>query len=253
MAREVNRGLAYALHAFLGILAAAVPLLGLLQDAGLVTHDFAQGWGMIIVLGIGLPAMVLVPAALIFSVLPRPWDPALLLLSGLLLLMDVAMFFEFRDSAIEIFVGTYALGSVGLGLRWLVGHWKLRKTETDPSARALRRKAWLDRAYALHVFVAVMLLLGGQRVSDWLARWHVPRSFWGGVLQYIFVPAAVVLPLAAGFRHWPPLALSLLLVLGYHLRFFYPNPVSYYVLLLYFAAALFFGWRWFAISRKSSS
>lgn len=252
MAREVNRGLAYALHAFLGILAAAVPLLGLLQEAGLVTHDFAQGWGMIIVLGIGLPALVLVPVALIFSVLPRPWDPALLLLSALLLLMGVAMFLEFPDSAIAIFVGAYALGSLGLGLRWLVGHGKLRKTETDPSARALRRKAWLDRAYALHVFVAVMLLLGGQGVSEWLARWHVARNLWGSV-HYIFVPAAVVLPLTAGFRHWPPLALSLLLVLGYHLRFFYPNPVSYYVLWLYFAAALFFGWRWFAISRKSSS
>jgi hypothetical protein len=128
MARETIRGPAYALHAFLAIVAAAVPLLGFLQDARIVPHGFAEGSGMMIVLWLGLPALVLVPVALTLSILTRPWDPALLLLSGVLLLVIAAACMDFRDLAFGIIMGAYVLGSMGLGLRWLVSHWKHRQT-----------------------------------------------------------------------------------------------------------------------------
>ncbi len=84
---------------------------------------------MVVVLFFGLPAFVLSPVALTLSVLPRPWDPALLVLNGLLLLVVAAMFFDFRDVATGvILLSAYLLGSLALGLRCLVSKWELRRT-----------------------------------------------------------------------------------------------------------------------------
>ena len=68
------------------------------------------------------------PVALTLSILTRPWDPALLLLSCVLLLVIAAACLDFGDSAFGIIMGAYVLGSLGLGFRWLVSGRKLRQT-----------------------------------------------------------------------------------------------------------------------------
>ena len=84
---------------------------------------------MMLILGFWLRALILALVALVFSFLPRPLDPPLLLLDGLLLSICAAVFFGFGERELDFIVGLYVLAPLAFGIRWLV------KRRTSPAAR----------------------------------------------------------------------------------------------------------------------
>ena len=123
------RGTAYVLHFLVALVAGALPFLGWLQNAELMHHSSVQALMMMLILGFWLPALILALVALVFSFLPRPLDPPLLLLDGLLLSICSAVFFGFGEREIDFIVGLYVLAPLAFGIRWLV------KRRTSRAAR----------------------------------------------------------------------------------------------------------------------
>src|SRR5438132_1135261 len=84
MASNWIRNTAYVLHILSALAWASLPFLDLLQDTGLVAHASVQYWAMFLVLGLGLPALIVMLLAVMLSFLVRPPDLALWLVAILL-------------------------------------------------------------------------------------------------------------------------------------------------------------------------
>ena len=122
-------GMTYLLHMFLGGLLLVVLGLGWLQDMGIVGHGKAQGLGMMVVLGIGLPALFLVPVAVVLSAVGG-WGmrDARLLSLGALLCVTAALAWFTNEKASDPFLIAYAFGSEILGILWVVNRFRRRKS-----------------------------------------------------------------------------------------------------------------------------
>jgi hypothetical protein len=125
LARSGIRDTAYVLHFLAAAIVGVLPVLGFLQNTGLLSHDSVQALGMIFVLGYWIPAVILLLVALLLSFCVRPPDYALWLMAALLLTIVGGVFLEFQEPVLDALLGMYVLASLGFGIRWIVkaGRW----------------------------------------------------------------------------------------------------------------------------------
>ncbi|GEM_PF-5714477 len=116
---------------FLGGLELLILAADVAYRLGWVTNDLLQGWGMILVLGVGIPLAIAAVAAVGLSLAGARRDPALLL-PGLLLPGQVLAAFLFDEGGLIVIIA-YVLASLGLGMAWLVAEMKRAPGPAAPS------------------------------------------------------------------------------------------------------------------------